>query len=63
MGTQQRTSISPRKIRTSVCLSIQSYEELERIASAKKVSLAWMVREAVEQYLNAKRPLFRLEDP
>jgi predicted transcriptional regulator len=34
------------------------YEELERIAEAKKVSLAWVVREAVEKYIADQWPLF-----
>ena len=34
------------------------YETLEGIAKKKKVSLAWVVREAVDNYIEAKWPLF-----
>jgi len=45
--------------RTSVTFSVRDYSELERIAARKKVSVAWVVREAVERYLNEEAPLFR----
>jgi predicted DNA-binding protein len=34
------------------------YEELEKLAAAKKVSLAWVVREAAEKYVADQWPLF-----
>jgi len=34
------------------------YETLEVIAKEKKVSLAWVVREAAEKYIADKWPLF-----
>lgn len=33
------------------------YAELERIAAAKKVSLAWVVRDAAEKYVADQWPL------
>jgi predicted transcriptional regulator len=35
------------------------YRTLEDIARQKKVSLAWVVREAIDQYITAKWPLFK----
>jgi hypothetical protein len=35
------------------------YAELERLAAAKKVSLAWVVREAAERYVEDQWPLFK----
>lgn len=35
----------------------QLYSELERIAASKKVSLAWVVREASEKYVADQWPL------
>lgn len=37
----------------------ETYRTLEGIARQKKVSLAWVVREASEQYISDKWPLFR----
>ena len=35
------------------------YKTLENIAKEKKVSLAWVVREAVDGYLGERWPLFK----
>ena len=35
------------------------YQTLEEIAAKKKVSLAWVVRDAAEQYIAEKWPLLR----
>jgi hypothetical protein len=35
------------------------YQTLEDIAREKKVSLAWVVRNATEQYIADKWPLFK----
>lgn len=34
------------------------YAELERIAEEKKVSVAWVVRDAAEKYVAEQYPLF-----
>jgi predicted transcriptional regulator len=43
----------------SVTLSSELHSSLERIAKRKKVSLAWVVREAAEKYVADETPLFR----
>lgn len=43
--------------RASISFTPKVYEELERIAEAKKVSLAWVVREATEKYIEEQWPL------
>ena len=58
MDTQQQP-VSPKKVRTSVSLPADFYAEIERLAAQKKVSIAWVIREAVEQYLSRQTPLFR----
>jgi predicted DNA-binding protein len=45
-------------IRASISFPPDVYETLETIAKEKKVSLAWVVREAAEQYIAEKWPLF-----
>jgi len=45
-------------VRASISFPPDVYETLEVIATEKKVSLAWVVREAAEQYIADKWPLF-----
>jgi metal-responsive CopG/Arc/MetJ family transcriptional regulator len=45
-------------IRASISFPPDLYATLEEIAKQKKVSLAWVVRDAAEQYLAQKWPLF-----
>jgi len=45
-------------VRASISFPPDVYESLEIIAKEKKVSLAWVVREAAEQYIGEKWPLF-----
>ena len=44
-------------LRASVSFPPDVYHLLEQIASQKKVSLAWVVRDAVEKYVAAQWPL------
>jgi metal-responsive CopG/Arc/MetJ family transcriptional regulator len=46
-------------VRASISFPPDVYRVLEGIAKEKKVSLAWVVREATEQYLAQKWPLFK----
>jgi hypothetical protein len=48
-----------RPPRLSVTLPFETYISLERIARKKKVSLAWVVRDATEKYVTDEFPLFR----
>ena len=43
--------------RASVSFPRELYESLEQIAREKKVSVAWVVREAAEKYVAARWPL------
>jgi len=45
-------------IRASISFPPDVYKTLEDIAQQKKVSMAWVVREAVDMYLSDKWPLF-----
>ncbi len=44
-------------VRASVSFPPELYQTLEEIAKQKKVSLAWVVRDAAEQYVAGKWPL------
>jgi metal-responsive CopG/Arc/MetJ family transcriptional regulator len=44
--------------RASVSFPASLYAEVERIAEEKKVSVAWVVRDAVEKYVAEQHPLF-----
>lgn len=63
MGHIRRTSSihgdrTSRTTRASVSFPTDVYADLERIAAAKKVSLAWVVRDAAERYVADQWPLF-----
>jgi metal-responsive CopG/Arc/MetJ family transcriptional regulator len=46
-------------VRASISFPRDLYQTLEEIARQKKVSLAWVVRDAAEQYVSDKWPLFK----
>lgn len=46
-------------VRATISFPADIYQTLEEIARQKKVSLAWVVREASEQYIADKWPLFK----
>lgn len=54
---QRKLKSEPKIARASVSFPIEIYGELERIAEVKKVSLAWVVREAAEKYIADQWPL------
>ncbi len=49
---------SAASVRATISFPPQIYETLEEIAKRKKVSLAWVVREAAERYVGEQWPLF-----
>lgn len=57
--TEGRSSPSPDIRRVSVSFDAADYEELRQIAAEKRVSLAWVVRDAVAAYIFRRGPLFR----
>jgi predicted DNA-binding protein len=48
---------STAQVRATISFPPEVYETLEVIAKEKKVSLAWVVREAAEKYIADKWPL------
>jgi hypothetical protein len=55
----KRTSSARTSVRATISFPLELYQTLEEVAGQKKVSLAWVVREAVEQYIADKWPLFK----
>ena len=51
--------LSTARVRVTISLPSDMHGTLEQIAKDKKVSLAWVVREAVDTYLGEKWPLFK----
>ena len=47
------------QVRASISFPPDIYKTLEDIAKEKKVSLAWVVRDATEKYIADKWPLFK----
>lgn len=45
----------PQTLRASVSFPRKLYDTLERIAKEKKVSMAWVVRDAAEKYVSDYR--------
>lgn len=50
------------QVRATISFPPEIYETLENIAKEKKVSLAWVVREAAEKYIGERWPLFKAPD-
>ncbi len=48
----------PSALRASVSFPPELYRNLEQIAKQKKVSIAWVVRDAAEKYIADQWPLF-----
>jgi hypothetical protein len=49
--------------RVSVSIPNEPYGVLQKIAAGKKVSIAWVVRDAVEKYIEDQAPLFKATEP
>lgn len=54
-------SSAAKSTRTSVTFPTDLYETLEAIAKEKKVTVAWVIRDAAEKYADEQWPLFGRE--
>ncbi|MGH9908051.1 MAG: CopG family transcriptional regulator [Pyrinomonadaceae bacterium] len=54
-----KATLAPR---ASVTFPPELYHTLEQLAKQKKVSVAWVVREAAEKYVVDQWPLFGKDD-
>ena len=59
---QSYTAPAENTVRASVSFPEDQYAELELIAQQQRVSLAWVVREAVQTYLETRWPLLEKTD-
>ena len=59
---QSYTAPAENTVRASVSFPEDQYAELERIAQQQRVSIAWVVREAVQTYLVGRWPLLELAE-
>jgi len=48
-----------RSVRASVSLEPELYETLSALARQKKVSTAWVIRDAAEKYVADRKPTIR----
>ncbi|MDZ4145175.1 MAG: hypothetical protein U1D29_11715 [Burkholderiales bacterium] len=53
----RENGVREHTIRASISFPEEQYQLLEGIAAENKVSLAWVVRDAVDGYLKSKWPL------
>lgn len=54
---RQDAGAHERSVRASISFPEEQYSVLEKIAAEHRVSLAWVVRDAVDGYLKARWPL------
>ena len=54
----KNTGAEPSTTRLSVTLPADEYHELKHLSERNRVSVAWLVRNAVTDYLQAQAPLF-----
>jgi predicted DNA-binding protein len=58
-GSGKKAKAENVAVRASISFPREVYDTLEIIAKEKKVSLAWVVREAAEKYIGDKWPLLK----
>ncbi|NLF09577.1 MAG: ribbon-helix-helix protein, CopG family [Pirellulaceae bacterium] len=59
MKNEENSVAGRRKVRASMSLPQDLYEKIERVARTNKVSIAWVVRDAVEKYLESEKTVSR----
>ena len=61
MATTEQPQATPEKdtVRTSISLPREHYNILENVAKDNRVSVAWVVRDAVSRYIEERWPLLR----
>ena len=55
---KSKLEIEKKSVRTSVSLPHELHDTLASLAKKKKVSFAWVIRDAAEKYVGEQWPLF-----
>jgi len=61
VGSTNQNEVAKRRL--SVSLSAEHYTRLVQLSSENKLSIAWVVRAAIERLLEEQRPLFESRCP
>jgi hypothetical protein len=61
IDSMQRNTPRRTTVRVSVSFPREQYDLLERLARDKKVSVAWITRDAVDRYLTEQWPLLQAD--
>lgn len=59
---EREREVAPKR-RTTFMIDEADIAELEIIAQAQRVSLAWVIRDAIKHYLEDRAPLLRSKPP
>jgi predicted DNA-binding protein len=51
--------LSGKMRRTTVSLPAETQEQLEMVAKQKKVSVGWVIRDAIDKYFATNAPLYQ----
>lgn len=54
----KQTRGAGKSVRTSVTLPREVYDTLAQLAKSKRVTVAWVIRDAAEKYVGQEWPLF-----
>lgn len=57
VNKESKPSAKPRATRASASLPPDLYSALQELAKQKKVSVAWVIRDAAEKYIADQGPL------
>ncbi|MBN8556434.1 MAG: ribbon-helix-helix domain-containing protein [Proteobacteria bacterium] len=57
----RKPTATPRSTRATASLPPDIYQTLQDIAKQKKVSVAWVIRDAAEKYIADQWPLLKRE--
>ena len=58
-ATAEKPAVESETVRTSISLPREHYSILASVAEQNRVSVAWVVRDAVARYVEERWPLLR----